>query len=150
MVSSPRVGCHHGGRRTATKSIGESAALSRVNNEKLLRQSAIEFTSAYDAYDTKAVAAQFATYAEMVNDDGSVIQGRAAIEKAFAEQFAAQPGCKMAVEIESLRFLGDDLAVEDGRLALTGLPKRPRCTVVIRSSMFERAANGSSPVHAKR
>jgi uncharacterized protein (TIGR02246 family) len=93
-------------------------ANSRTDDEKALRKSAADFAKAYNERDAKALAAQFAPQAEMVDLDGNVIQGREAIEKSFAEQFE-KPVFKMAVEIESLRFVGDNLAVEDGNLTLT-------------------------------
>jgi len=88
----------------------------RVADEKILRQSAVDFADAYNARDAKKIASQFALHAEMVDEQGDAIQGRDAIEKAFAAQFAEPSKYKMAIEIDSLRFLSDNLAVEDGRL----------------------------------
>jgi uncharacterized protein (TIGR02246 family) len=90
----------------------------RAADEKALRKSAEDFARAFNARDAKAIATQFAPQAEMVDLDGNVRQGRAAIEASFAQQFA-DPQFKIAVEIESLRFVGDNLAVEDGHLVLT-------------------------------
>ena len=90
----------------------------RAADEKALRKSAEDFARAFNARDAKAIAAQFAPQAEMVDFDGKAIQGRAAIEESFARQFA-EPLFKIAVEIESLRFVGENLAVEDGHLVIT-------------------------------
>ena len=94
------------------------AAGSHADDEKALRKLADDFAKAYNARDAKALASQFAPQAEMVDLDGNVLQGREAIERSFAAQFE-NPVFKIAVEIESLRFVGDNLAVEDGHLTLT-------------------------------
>lgn len=105
----------------------------RTEDEKALRKSAADFANAYNDHDAKAIAALFAPRAEMVDLDGHVVQGREAIEKSFAEHFEG-PLFTVAVEIESLRFVGDNLALEDGHLALTSeehdLTIRSRYTAV--------------------
>lgn len=94
------------------------AVNSHADDEKALRKLADDFAKAYNARDAKALASQFASQAEMVDLDGNVLQGREAIERSFAAQFE-NPVFKIAVEVESLRFVGENLAVEDGHLALT-------------------------------
>ncbi|HVX10888.1 MAG TPA: SgcJ/EcaC family oxidoreductase [Pirellulales bacterium] len=105
----------------------------RAADEKKLRAAAADFATAYNKGDAKAIAAQFAPEAEMVDLDGNVVQGRDAIEKTFAEHLA-EPLFKVVVEIESLRFVGDDIAVEDGHLIFTNEEQettlRSRYTVV--------------------
>jgi uncharacterized protein (TIGR02246 family) len=107
-----------GAKPTAPKPSASRPASNRAADEKALRKSADDFAQAFNARDAKAIAAQFAPQAEMVDLDGNVIQGREAIEESFARQFA-EPLFKVAVEIESLRFVGDNLAVEDGHLVMT-------------------------------
>src|ERR1700682_4546161 len=94
--------------KTPKKPTVRVAVPSRTADEKLLRQSAVDFAAAYDARDAKKIAAQFAAQAEMVDEQGRSIQGREAIEKAFAAQFAQPSPYKMAVEIDSLRFLSEN------------------------------------------
>lgn len=101
------------------KSAFRQPAGSRADDEKALRKSAADFAKAFNDRDAKALAAQFAPQAEMVDFEGHVVQGREAIEKSFAAQFD-EPLFQMAVEIESLRFVSDNLVVEDGHLVLTG------------------------------
>lgn len=105
----------------------------RSDDEKALRKSAADFAKAYNDRDAKAIAALFAPQAEMVDVDGHVVQGREAIEKTYAEHFE-EPLFDIAVEIESLRFVGDNLAIEDGHLVLSSedhdLTIRSRYTAV--------------------
>ena len=96
-----------------------TAPPNRTDDEKALHKSAADFVAAFNAGDAKAVAEQFAADAEMVDLDGNVVQGREAIEKSYAEHFEGPP-LKAAVEVESLRFISDNLAIEDGRLTFTG------------------------------
>jgi uncharacterized protein (TIGR02246 family) len=100
-------------RPAATQPSAQHAA-----DDKQLRKLADEFVKAYNAGDAKAIGQQFAREAEMVDLDGNVVKGREAIEKFYAEQFE-DPLFKVALEIESLRFVGDDLALEDGILIFT-------------------------------
>jgi uncharacterized protein (TIGR02246 family) len=118
--------------KPAVKGANTKPAASRADDEKALRKSAADFARSFNAGDAKAIAAQFAPQAEMVDLDGNVVQGREAIEKSFAEHFS-EPLLKVAVEIESLRFVGDNVAVEDGHLILSGeddVTLRSRYTVV--------------------
>ena len=48
--------------------------------------------------------------------DGSLIVGRADLEKAFAEFFQANPIAKVQVLVKSVRFPAPDLAIEEGVL----------------------------------
>jgi uncharacterized protein (TIGR02246 family) len=112
---------------------GRKPASGRADDEQALRKSAADFAKAFNERDAKAIVEQFSDEAEMVDFDGHVVQGREAIEKSFAAQFE-HPLFQMAVEIESLRFVGDNLAIEDGHLILTSedddLKQRSRYTAV--------------------
>src|SRR5258708_39534812 len=85
--------------KTSKKPTVRVATPSRAADEKLLRQSAADFATAYNARDAKKIAAQFAPQAEMVDEQGRAIQGREAIGKAFAAQFAEPSKHTMAVEV---------------------------------------------------
>ena len=60
--------------------------------------------------------------------------GRDAIEKQYADFFANQSGHQIRVIIHSLRMLGDNVAIEDGRAMLDpappGSPASSKYTVV--------------------
>jgi uncharacterized protein (TIGR02246 family) len=112
----------------ARKPAGEHA-----DDEKALHKLADDFARAFNAGDAEAIAAQFAPQAEMVDVDGNVIQGRHAIQELYAENLK-EPSLKVAVQIESLRFVGDNLAIEDGHLTFSNKDEevvlRSRYTVV--------------------
>jgi len=98
----------------------------RDADREAIRKSAAEFAQAFEKGDAKTIAAQWTEQGEFRDDAGTVLRGRAAIEKAYTEQFKAKPKDRIEVEVKSIRFLARDLAVEDGVLRLTpagtGLP----------------------------
>ena len=103
-------------------------------DERTIRESAESFARAYNAGDARALAAQFAAQAVVVDADGSRHRGREAIEAEFAAIFRAEPGVKIALAIDSLRFPAPDVAVEEGRSTLTaaggGAPLHRRYNVI--------------------
>jgi uncharacterized protein (TIGR02246 family) len=103
-------------------------------DEKAIRATAEDFVKAFNAADAKAIGALWATDAEYTDESGQAFQGRAAIQKEYADLFNAHHGATIAVTIESIRFLGPDIAVEKGiaKATLPGAeaPAGSRYTVV--------------------
>ncbi len=87
---------------------------SNAADEKAIRATAEAFVAAFNAGDAKAVAALWAVDAEYTDESGRTLQGRAAIEKEYADLFKQHRGAVMTVKTESIRFLGPELAVEKG------------------------------------
>jgi uncharacterized protein (TIGR02246 family) len=83
-------------------------------DEKAIRDGADAFTRLYNAHDAKRLAALFALKAEMVDEDGNLVKGRDAIEAEFAQQFQNEPQCTMRVEVDSIRVLTPNIALEEG------------------------------------
>jgi uncharacterized protein (TIGR02246 family) len=83
-------------------------------DEKAIRATADEFVKAFNAADAKAVGALWALDAEYTDESGQTIQGRAAIEKEYADVLQLHHGAVMTVKIESIRLLGPDVAIEKG------------------------------------
>jgi uncharacterized protein (TIGR02246 family) len=70
---------------------------------------------AYMAGDAKALAAHWTAGGEYIADDGTVIRGRANIEKAYGELFDKKPAATKAdLEVSSIRFPSRDTAIEEG------------------------------------
>lgn len=89
------------------------------------KASAAAFEKAFNAKDAKAIGAQFTENAEAVDEDGAILEGRAAIEARFAELFKSSPKAHITVQVTSLRQLGPDVAVEDGMSTTTLDPDEP-------------------------
>ena len=112
------------GAQAADPAAASPAASPKLGNEadeKAIRATADDFVKAFNAGDAKAVGALWATDAEYTDESGQSFQGRAAIEKEYADLFKEHRGATMTVTIESIRFLGPDIAVEKG-IAKVKLP----------------------------
>jgi uncharacterized protein (TIGR02246 family) len=93
------------------------------------------FAKAFNGGDATAAAATFAEDALVVNEYGERTEGRAAIRAQLATSFAGSPGSTVEIKVDSLRFLGPDTALEEGRTTITQakpgeLPEKTRFTVV--------------------
>ncbi len=93
------------------------------------------FTKAFNAGDAAAAAATFSEDALVVDEQGRRTEGRAAIRDQLASSFADSPGNTIAIVTDSLRFLGPDTALEEGRTTVTppgagAVPETSRFTVV--------------------
>jgi len=96
-----------------------------VPDQKPFEASAKQFEAAFNKGDAAAIAAQFHDDAEVIDDDGTIISGRADIQARFEELFKTNPKAKTVVELHSLRHLGNDVAVEDGVSTTTLDPDQP-------------------------
>ncbi|SIO04885.1 conserved hypothetical protein [Singulisphaera sp. GP187] len=77
------------------------------------------FIQAYNEKDAKAFGALFTADAEIEDGDGTVTRGRDAIVKRFAGIFEQSKGDELTFDSDSLRFLGTDLAIEEGTASLS-------------------------------
>ena len=112
---------------TPAKAPSKTAAPSGANpsheaDDKAIRQLAEEYTKAYNAHDSQALANLFTTEAQIVDESGDAIQGREAIEDVYAELFEEYPDAATAIEVKGIRFLGPTLAAERGVAQVTLQP----------------------------
>jgi uncharacterized protein (TIGR02246 family) len=77
------------------------------------------FVKAYNEKDAKALGALFTPDAEIEDEDGSVTRGRDAIVERFSGILKEEKSDKLTVDTESLRFLGTDVAIEEGTASLS-------------------------------
>ena len=101
---------------------------SREADRAAILQSAHDFTAAFEKGDAKGVAAQWTEQGEYESEDGTVLQGRAAIEAAYAAHFKDRPPGKMEIQVGSIRFPSRDTAVEEGLTRTTGSDMLPDST----------------------
>lgn len=108
VVAMVAIG-HLGGQEPTGKSDtgnGDMAAIKKAGQS---------FLKAYLAGDAKALAAHWTENGEYFADDGTLIRGRAEIEKTYTEVFAKRkPNIDAAIEVTSLRFPSKDTAIEEG------------------------------------
>ena len=75
-------------------------------DEKALGELLGRFVKAYNAKDAKALGDLFTPDAEIEDEDGEVTRGRDAIVARFSGIFEESGGDTLAVDTDSLRFLG--------------------------------------------
>ena len=90
------------------------AAHSDPQEAAALMKNAQAFTEAFEKGDAKAVAAFWAEDGDYVDLAGRRLQGRPAIENAFKDFFAENKGSKLRIDVNSVRFITPETAVEDG------------------------------------
>jgi len=100
-------------------------AADRSADEAAIRANIAQFVKAYNAGDAKAVAALFAADGQIVDKEGNESEGREAIAKAFSELFTATPKKQLEVFVDSIRFIGAELAVEVGSTKESPSPNEP-------------------------
>jgi uncharacterized protein (TIGR02246 family) len=91
-------------------------------DEQAIRAIVAAFTKAFDKHDADAIAALFIPEGKMITEDGEVIEGRKAISAAFAEQFTESPKSTITVNVDSIKLIGSDLAIEVGSTRVTHGP----------------------------
>jgi uncharacterized protein (TIGR02246 family) len=95
------------------------------NDVAHLEATAEQFEAAFNKGDAAAIAAQFTENAEVVDEDGNVVQGRDNIQARFGEIFKENPNARIAVELTSLKQLSPDIAIEEGFSTTTLAPDEP-------------------------
>lgn len=107
----------------------------REDDEKAIKALLDDFTKAFNSGDATAAAATYTETAIVIDEHGERIEGRAAIRDQYAGAFADDPGSTIAIQADSLRFLGSETALEQGRATIkpakdAGSPEITRFIVV--------------------
>jgi uncharacterized protein (TIGR02246 family) len=119
------------------KPAAEAAAKTeRKDDDAAIREAAQAFARAFEKGDAKAVGQFFTDEGEYRDDSGEIINGRAALEKAYSGFFAKRPELKVEGKTNSIRFLGKDTAIEEGTFTVRAKDAPPNS--VRYSSLFVR------------
>jgi uncharacterized protein (TIGR02246 family) len=101
------------------------AQSNRADAEKAIRANSEAYLEAFNAADVDALAGLWAEDAISTNHEtGRQIQGREAIAAAFKQSFAQETKPRLEATIQTVRFLTDDVAIEEGAATLV-LPGSP-------------------------
>ena len=106
--------------------------------EAAIRSTGESYAAAFSSQNAKAAVAHFTIDAEYVDSKGTVYRGQKAIEELLESYFAANPACKLELQIESVRFFTAGVAIEDG------------VTTIIRSEKAEPEFIPYTAVHVKQ
>jgi uncharacterized protein (TIGR02246 family) len=102
-------------------------------DEEVIRANIAAFIKAYNAHDPKAISALFTPNGQIVDEQGKAYAGRAGIEQVFKDLFTESPKKQIEVNVESLRFIGPNVALEKGTTkesAPGDIPEYDRYTVL--------------------
>jgi uncharacterized protein (TIGR02246 family) len=114
--------------------VENTAALTdRPDDERAIRALGKAFARSITAADSKSVAALFSDDAELIDEKGDRVQGRAAIAQLYPSLFQARPGAVVEMAVDSLRFLSPEVAKEEGhtRVNSPGAPETLRRYTVL-------------------
>ena len=103
-------------------SIAPSLAQNRVrsNDEDAVREIVRKYVDARERIDPKAVEALFTSDADQLVSSGEWRRGREAVVRGTMES-SRSTGGRRSITVESVRFVGTEVAIADGRYELTGL-----------------------------
>lgn len=87
--------------------------------EASLRESAAKFVQTFDAGDAEAITKLFAEDGEFIDEQGVAYRGPAELKEVFQRFFSQFVGVKLTLEIDSIRPIGPNLAIEEGIRRLT-------------------------------
>jgi uncharacterized protein (TIGR02246 family) len=107
----------------------------RGDDENAIKALLERFVKAFNAGNADATAATYSEKALVVDERGERVEGRAAVRDQYAASFAQGPGSKITIKVDSLRFLGPETALEEGRTTITpaaasGAPEITRFTAI--------------------
>ena len=108
-----------------TAAAASAPASAHPQDEAAIRLVAESFAKAYNLGDAQAIAGLFVAEGEIVNEEGQSTQGRPGIAEVFAGIFKEHPKTHMDLAIGSVRFVGPDMAVEEGMATVTHEPGEP-------------------------
>jgi uncharacterized protein (TIGR02246 family) len=103
-------------------SIAPSLAQNRVrsNDEDAVREIVSKYVDARERIEPKAVEALFTSDADQLVSSGEWRRGREAVVRGTMES-SRSTGGRRSITVESVRFVGTEVAIADGRYELTGL-----------------------------
>jgi uncharacterized protein (TIGR02246 family) len=102
--------------------VGASAVLSAQKPDPDTQKLADQYTAAFNKGDAKALTALYAVNGTRLGPDGTLIAGRAAIEKNYADGFAGPlKGATLTLEQGPTHVVTPDVKVIEGRFTTTGI-----------------------------
>ncbi len=102
----------------------------QAEDEAAIRASVAAYVVAFNQGDAKAIAAKWSPDAVYTNPmTGDEVSGRKAIEEQLVEIFKDAKGTKIAVDVNSIRFVSPSVAVEEGTASVLRPGAEPDVTV---------------------
>ncbi len=90
----------------------------RPEDEKAILSVGEAFRRAYNAGDATAVASLYTDDAELIEENGERFHGRKTIQDLYSTLFQERKGYSIEIAVDAIRFLGPDVAKEEGRTSV--------------------------------
>jgi uncharacterized protein (TIGR02246 family) len=87
-------------------------------DRQAIEKSVDSYVAAFNRSDAQGVAAHWSESGEYLTPDGERLQGRQAIAESFQKFFADNQGARIEVASPRVRFVSDDVAIEEGSARL--------------------------------
>jgi uncharacterized protein (TIGR02246 family) len=91
----------------------------RAADTQAIHKTVQDYMKAFEKGDAKAMASFWTETGVFTCDDGQILRGRAAIEKAYGELFTKKQARKVDVHVDTLHFPSNDTAILDATLRRT-------------------------------
>jgi len=107
-----------------------------------IRAAAAQMVKSFEAAKPAELAALFSPQGELIDEEGTVYQGPKEITELFTKFFERFPGAKLALEIESIRSIGPNLAIEEGTRYIAAKAKEGEGKAQLRYTAVRTKVNG--------
>jgi uncharacterized protein (TIGR02246 family) len=87
--------------------------------EKAIRKVLDSFTASYNKGDLDGLMAHWTEDAEFASESGKVYRGKAQVRVLLKKSLAGNKGAKQSIQIQAVRFIKPDVAIEEGVVTLT-------------------------------
>jgi uncharacterized protein (TIGR02246 family) len=91
-------------------------------DERAIRKIVRTMEAAFNEHNVDGVMQLFSANGEVIDAGGQVTSGREEIANIFRRLFERTPDIQMSIQIESIRVLGQNVAIEEGLLRFTENP----------------------------
>jgi uncharacterized protein (TIGR02246 family) len=85
-----------------------------------IRSVVADFVKAFDAGDAAKLTAHFVESGEIIDEEGNQYQGTDEVKQLFSAFFLKFPGAKIMIDVESVRLVAPNVAIEEGTRVITG------------------------------
>jgi uncharacterized protein (TIGR02246 family) len=83
-------------------------------DEQQIREAIVKFVELHKQHDSQGIADLFLPNGVMIYSDGEQYEGTEAIQQHFAEVFEQRPAGAISIDVDSIRFLTPEVAIERG------------------------------------
>ncbi|MBP9807270.1 nuclear transport factor 2 family protein [bacterium] len=101
-------------RSKTNQASAANAEAIKAEDEATIREQANQYALSYGKGDAKALASQWSTDGSLTEASGKKLHGREQIEKSFAHLFRAHSLEPLVIEVESVKFPANNIAIEVG------------------------------------